>query len=457
MIKLADFADRIAGDERLDYDKIDLRPLKPSVLSAINALRRPVHLALGCYVHTINTDAQLDEISCLNSLRVCIPNTPCMRAYGVLGNANYYGDASQEVADIVRQNPDLVDLHLSVKANEGRQLHSLHLQTKQDVLKHIGCVVPRLESLTLEGDLRFTDEAWTAWDTRCIWEQLRTLSIIGMLMLDQITIRLQGQLYNLETLKVSAYDDYQSSGHDEFHYDHGPLIRFLAGLKLTRLCLSGFHPAILFHALESSAATLRYLRFQIRENDMSLQLSGGPPYASLLLSHTILKDIRRQCPLLEWIGLNVKWSDLASEEQHQPDSSKDPDLDILTTLAKMPSLRHIRLFLTGGQKFEINGLTRTEPLRQVLSSTAAIATFSHIRTRKRGAAIQSLTINVRLLHHNSLWRIHELGPRMALLEYRQDTISVKEVWDTEAVTMKRREHGGVARGWHPEWGIGDGW
>ena len=448
---------RIGGDECLDYDKIDLRPLKPSVIRAINALHRPVRLALGCYVHTINSDAPLDRISCLDSLRVCMLNTPRMLAHGGPNDTAYYGDPSREVAEIIRQNPNLTDLHLSLKANRAGRRHDLHLATKDDALEHIGGTVSHLKSLTLEGDLRFTSKAWTTWASRSIWEQLQSLSIISMPMVDQIIELLQGQLSNLETLKVSAYEDYQSSGHDKFHEDHSPLIKFLGTLQLTRLCLSGFHPEILFHALETSGSTLRYLRFQIRESVKSLELCGGPPYAELLLSHTILKDIRRFCPLLEWLGLNVKYSDLSGEKRHKIDSSRNPsgssplpNLPVLTSLAKITSLRHIRLFLTEEMKWK-------EPLSQNISSATAISTFKHIRTHKRGAALKSLTINIRVLHRYSLWSIHELGPRMALLEYRQDTTSVKEVWDIEAMALKRREEGGVVRSWHPEWGIGDGW
>ena len=118
------------------------------------------------------------------------------------------------------------------------------------------------------------------------------------------------------------------------------------------LCLLGFHPQILSHALQSSGATLRYLHFHIRENAADLRLGLGPSFPTLLLSARYLETLRSTCPLLEWLGLDITQFDLVDEEGRSAALSTNfnsiqapPNPPFIATLAEMPSLRHIRLFL----------------------------------------------------------------------------------------------------------------
>ncbi len=264
--------------------------------------------------------------------------------------------------------------------------------------------------------------------------------------------RLQGRLPNVEALKLTGYEHYRSFPKSTFHENSTQVPLFLSNLKLTSLHLVGFHPKVLLHALNSSGTTLRYLRFHIRENATDLQLVLGPSYSTLLLSTPHVENLRLACPILELLELDVCRSDLVEVEGDKTilptDRTTPPPsgLPLLTTFAKMPSLRHIRLFL------------HFEPRSPwSLSSISAISTFTYIRNCKRGHVLQSLIICMGIRPHHGLWSIYELGPRLVALLYRQNGLWLRGVWDTEEMIPKRLEQGIEDAPAHPEWGIGDEW
>jgi len=227
------------------------------------------------------------------------------------------------VTNIIRRDPDLKALHLSLDTRRRVYASESHSETRRKALEHIGYAITRLESLNLEGDLHFTDKAWTTWAAASVWGTLQTLSIIGTPLFKEMTSRLQGQLLTLKTLTLSAYEDYQSFPKSTFHESFTQVKTFLSSLKLTRLCLLGFHPEVLLHALPINGASLRYLRFHVRENAWDLRLVLGPSYSTLLLSALHLETLRSTCSTLEWLGLDVCRSDLIDEEPYNAALSTD--------------------------------------------------------------------------------------------------------------------------------------
>ncbi len=116
---------------------IDLRPIKTSILSAIDRLQRSVQLAVGCYVHTLNSEARLDQLSCVDSLRVCILNVSHIMTHGEPTFTSFDGNPSQEVAKIICQNPGLANLHLSLEASRTGPFYDLYFETKDKALEHM--------------------------------------------------------------------------------------------------------------------------------------------------------------------------------------------------------------------------------------------------------------------------------------------------------------------------------
>ena len=190
--------------------------------------------------------------------------------------------------------------------------------------------------------------------------------------------------------------------------DSTPIMAFVSNLKLTHISLSGFHPEILFYASKTSGATIRKVRFHIRECAFEIREIDGTPHTTLLLSAAQLEALQFTCPGLEWLGLDV------SELPHPP----LVDSPIFATLASIRSLRHIRLF------------THLEPnMRRSMSTKQAMSIFTLLRTRKQGNPLQSLVICADQGGGAGVWVMSELGLCIASLEYYPSLngCSIKEV------------------------------
>lgn len=98
---------------------------------------------------------------------------------GGLSLTSFHGNPSRDVANIIRRNPDLKTLHLSLDTRRRTHGEDIHSETRQKALEYNGYAVSRLKTLSLEGILHFIDKAWTTWATTFVWETLQTLWIIG--------------------------------------------------------------------------------------------------------------------------------------------------------------------------------------------------------------------------------------------------------------------------------------
>lgn len=105
-------------------------------------------------------------------------------------------------------------------------------------------------------------------------------------------------------------------------------------------------------------------------------------------------------------------------------------ISVLDDIANITSLHHVRLFVHRD---------RADPWS--LSNADAMATFSRLRSGKRGNSLESMIICAKRSGNAGLWIIWELGPRMATLEYRQDGEFVRELWNTDDNLVQERKEG----------------
>lgn len=295
---------------------VDLRLIKPSLLDTMAGLKQGVKLTIDCYVHTLNSNYQLHRFSCLESLRVCILNKTIIPHHGNPTLQSYHGRPSQEIAEIIRQNRHLKSLHLCLRATpDPAPAHDHLLDEKENALDHIGKAVKELECLTLEGDLQFSQDAWTTWTNNFAWNKLRSLSLLGMPLISSVAAHLEGQLSGLHKLSLSSYRQISMTLNHPISVCDRPLELFFLTLNLTHLSFQGFHPDILVPALKTTGPTVRYLRFHIRGGPMYHQLFGQISYSTLLLSAAHIRMLQASCPALEWIGLDILRASLADGSQ----------------------------------------------------------------------------------------------------------------------------------------------
>lgn len=509
----------------MNYDVVDMRSIPIAILYAINGLPQPISLAMDCYVHTLDSRLDINKISCLESLRVCMVNIPLFSNRRGRSHESFEDDISTGVAEIIHQNPRMKALHLCLQTGSNAPfIHESYREVREHALEEIGRTVPQLDSLTLEGDLIFNEIAWKTWNTTFGWSHLRSLSITNMSLIETIIGRLKGHLPALRRLKLSAYERRNCFPLNDFHEGAASMKGFLSGLSLTHLSMLGFHPNVLLSNMEPVGSTLQNIRFHVREHPTDLRIVRGPTFPTLLLSAAHIAVLKSRCTNMRLIGLDVPRSSLEGADgdsassvpqrpvgsapvgfranlslaacpQRFPDamgwltqasrpnlvssvpppygdaalvSSRAnpmltssfwrqplaPDHDmpttavsVLDTLATIPSLRHIRLFVHHD---------RNDPWS--LSNADAITTFKHLRSRKRGCSLESLVICGAERGDARLWIMWELGPQMATLEYHRDQEFLRELWNTEDGVVQEREK----RDWdewrvQPEWGLAEGW
>lgn len=406
-----------------------------------------MHLAVDCYVHTINLESRLDKLSCLTSLRVCLIHMNRIYAHGKPMLESFSSNPSQDVAKIISNNPRLRRLHISLQQASGLDGHAMFSETKDRALEIIGRDILELQSVALEGDLRFTGKALETW-THNLY-RLQSLFIIGVPLIEEMTSCLQDQLPMLQVLTLSTFKDNQTR--TTFQTNSASIKAFLSTLKLTHLSLLGFQPDVLLHAIQSSAASLRSLRLHIREGAMDLRMRAGPSLSTLLLSAEHLKRIASTCPSLECITIDVFRSSLlvAEEACHDTsssnilepsaaaastalDSSIFTDFSILAALLAMRTLRTIRLFVS---------TSHLQPNTSSLTTADVMATYAHVRKNKCGHSPQNLVICTEMQGGCERWDVWELGPQMATVKYLRGSTWVREVWDMQDKSVKAREEG----------------
>ena len=444
---------RFEGDAALEsYDMVDLKPIDPSILTVVDKLPGQVRLAIDCYVHTINSDAKLHALSCLDSLRVCLLHKPRRCAYGggPVSVAYQGGNAAEDVAEIINGKQRLRHLHVALQGASvaGAPEHRLFFETKSHALEIIGQSVPAIQSLVLEGELSFTQNALGSWTTPFL--HLQSLSIIGVPLVEETTKYLRGHhLPCLHTLTLSAFKD--ASTKTTFENDSAFINAFLASLTLTRLTLLGFRREILIHAVECTGSSLRSLSSHIRESALDLSMRYGPRRAgtflrSILLSGEDVAVIKAACPSLECINFDVLASSLPRAGQDVPNTtpqaaaaassgqtSTPSDLDTrwaplpsfspdVQPLLTIPSLQSLSLFIHKDTPREQN---------PSLETTAGIMKlYTFLRSLKpRPGRFPDVSISSEINGAVVTWEVRNEGPRTVMVERRNGRRVEREVWD----------------------------
>lgn len=454
---------RIGGDECFNYDWIDLRPIDPSILSTINELHRSVNLAVDCYVYSRNLDARLDKLDCLESLRVCFVGKTPVNRDGGWANEELGSNPFQNILTIISTNTRLKHLHLSLQRGYGVSIPPVYSEMEKYALEVLGPTVPDLKSVVLEGDLHFTDKALKTWTKP--FNKLRSLYIMGVPLIEEMTKSLQGQMPALQTLKLSAFHDLQER--TTFQGDTGSVKAFLSTLTLSSLSLFGFPPDILLHAIHFSGLSLIHLCFHIREDAMALRMRRGPPLSTLLLSTAHLETINSTCPALQSLTLDVTRSSLLTARRH-PRESPSPDLQpsiiavsatptspadhsLLFALATMPTLQHIRFFL------HIDPVDRTQQNSPPLTAADVLATYAHLRSHKCARPLKTLLVCAA----QESFEVWDSGPdRVVTVECCDGrNRRVRDAWDVDEWVMRGREEAIQERGYTSRrvWGATEGW
>lgn len=187
------------------YKRIDLGSIDPSILSAIDKLEPAVHLAMDCYVQTMNTEAHIAQLSRLTLLRVCILHETRIFPHEGAMLESFGGDPFRDVAKSISNNPRLKHLHINLQIDSWVNDHVMFSTTKDHSLETIGRHVTTLHSLALEGDLRFTGKALETSTPHL--HLLQPLSIIGIPLIEEIAKCLRGQVPTLQALTLSTFKD----------------------------------------------------------------------------------------------------------------------------------------------------------------------------------------------------------------------------------------------------------
>ncbi|MCJ1436516.1 hypothetical protein MMC27_005895 [Xylographa pallens] len=446
---------RLGGDICIGTEMIDLRPIQDSLLLTINRLGTQPSLVIDCYVPNVNWSKLPDGTRCLRSLRVCLGSGASSSSHTGTPTSLLPIRPSTYTVQLVSQNPALRDLHL-VMAEPILHMVEGDPPERTYALERIGLSLRQLQSLSLEGDLHFTDKAWITWTSSLNWKQLRSLTIAKLSLIEDFASRCTGDLPSLHTLKLSAY----SPRNEWLNTDFVPLTKsiskFLGSLQLNCLSLEGFHPSILLDALKP---TLRYVRFHVRESEV--RLANGSHVSTLRLTTKHIDTLRSACPSLYWLGLDAeddKWCYLdepitvsampaspmtssapatyRSSPSYKPPYGQTVLLTMLDMLATIRSLCHIRLFFYN------------EPVCK------AMLIFTYLRTRKQGFPLRSLVIRTQ----SCVWIVWELGSEKATLEYHQYATNYREIWDTVNMSVLTKETiSGEAWIEHRLWGCAEGW
>ncbi len=443
---------RFEGDAALEsYDMVDLRPIDPSILTVVDKLPGQVRLAIDCYVHTINSDAKLHALSCLDSLRVCLLHKPRMYPHG--GGPGFVahrgGNAAEEVAEIIKSNRRLKHLHVALQGASvpGVPDHGLFVETKSHALEIIGRSVPPIQSLVLEGELSFTQKALGSWTTPFL--HLQSLSIIGVPLVEEMTKYLRANhLPCLHTLTLSAFKD--ASTKTTFGNDSTSIKAFLASLKLTRLTLLGFKRDILIHAVECTGSSLRSLSSHIREGAFYLSMWYGPMRAgaflrSMLLSGEDVAVIKAACPSLECVNFDVLASSLPKAGQDVPNTTPQAaaassgqtstlsDLDTcwaplpsfspdVQPLLSIPTLQSLSLFIHKDTPREQNPYLET--------TAGIIKLYISLRSLKqRPGRFPDVSISSEINGAVVTWEVRSEGAGTVMVERRNGRRVEREIWD----------------------------
>ena len=436
-------------------EMIDLRPIQDFLLRTINRLATQPSLDIDCYVPNVNWKKLPSGTRGIRSLRVCMGSGASSSSQTGITTPLLPTRPSTCIVNLISQNPALRHLHLVMGESPANGVEKDPTE-RTYALERIGASLRQLRSLTLEGDLHFTDKAWTVWSSSLNWKQIQSLTIAKLSLIEDFASRCTGDLSSLHTLKLSAYSPRDEWLNTDFVPLTKPISSFLGSLQLHSLSLEGFHPRVLLDALRP---TFRYVRFHIRESARTL--ANGFHVSQLRLAPKEIDTLRSACPNLYWLGLDAEadiWNSLddlvtvsatpappttsSTAAKHRSPSSHKPPYGqallpiILNTLATIRSLCHIRLFF-----YE-------EPVCK------AMLIFTYLRVRKQGSPLRSLVVRT----ESRVWIVWELGSEKATLEYHQYATHFREIWDTVNMAVLERENISP-EAWigHRVWGCPEGW
>ena len=430
-------------------------------MRTINDLRHPVDLELDCYVHTKNANFHLETLSCLTAVRVYILHEIWRPQDIYPRDARFNGSPSEDVAHIISTNPGLKHLHLALMESDSSLVHWKFNETRERALEILGPKVSGLLSLTslaLMGEIYFTDKAWQSWDST--FRRLSSFCVFGVSLIHQFAVRLQGQLSNLQTLKLHI--PYRDLAH---HYDlESATVRaFLSGSNLSNLSILGLRPNLLPDLIQTCGRRLRTLHCHM---DMTA------PHQHLLptmMSTANLQALQVACPILEYLSLDISRSDLPDAEgefvsskcnsataasSSTTVSGMEPaatDQSLLRAIAAMSRLQQVRLL---AQWTGPNTIPWTPVAKEVV-----IATYAYLQRYKCGLPLAKLEIYQYTVHP---WTVQELGSRRAIVRYCETRTTetrrrkkvgkrawekkkveqnweIKEIWDLEGRTVLNYE------------------
>ena len=378
-----------------------------------------MNLAIHCYVYPTDRGIRLDQLSCLESLRICLGQIARFPSEGL------NPDTIEDLTVVIPQSSRLKHLHLSLLSGSHNRTR-LYTQMKTDALELLGPLVPQLESLTLEGDLHLSAKALQSWSRPL--QNLRSLSLGGMSLIDQISKNIPDHMPLLQTLELSAFQSLQEKCTFDFEPDEHQVKPLLSSPQLKNLSFIGFPTAILWDALESNGPSLKSIRFHIREDEDALCLRRGPDLSKLLLTTWYLHRMSSKCCALRSITLDVGRSDIPYDEDLiQADIKPSNPLYAITL---MPQLQHLHIFLLN----DAFGVRSPDP-----TTEDVLITYNSIRRLKQGCSLQNLLI----CWGQQRWEVWDSGPgRMVSMLYKSGRGGgewLRETWDLDRSPIARIE------------------
>ena len=432
------------------------------LFTVINALPQLVKVSIGNYVQTLNHGLGLENITCLDSLNACLTHRK------TIGADDFDGDPVQEVKEIVSKNSKLKSLHIALQGYFDLHRHDSYEDAKLYALGAIGPVLSQLESLTLEGDLCFSDQSWPYWIR--IFQRLKSLSLIGLSLINSVASHDNVSFPHLKTLSLDATHNYRPS--DQFlTADLDSIHTFLSRLKLTRLCIFNLDRGALLQMGSSARISITSLSLHVRgdtQAPIDRYSVGWPPDAEplnecLVMTNADLKSIESHWLKLQYLSIEIleccdplpnklRYNSATSQTPSEQLTSSPPgpslagftppiDFSTLDILARMQSLRQLTLFfkfksdtsswLTATMERKISGSFVTSKI---------FAVYLYLCRNKRGNRLEKF-----VLHFDrrpaQWWEIQEQGPKHAVIRLTEPHAGgyFEEVWNM--TTGKREEEG----------------
>ena len=392
---------------------------------------------------------RLDQLSCLESLRKCLLSKFSPHPDTELRDEWIDRDAIKDLGKIIPHTSRLKNLDFCLHPGIGNP-PPWYSQIKVHALEILGPTVPRLENLVLEGDLQFTAKALQSWSHSL--QNLRSLSLNGISLINRISKIIPDQMPLLKTLKLSAFEIRRPRWTLDSNEDYRQLTTFLSHPQMEKISLFGFPPRILEDAIKFSGPFLKTIRFHICEDAIGLYVRRGPPLSTLLLTSSYLETMRSTCPTLRSLTLDLGRSNLPFDwELFQATPHL---LNSLRALTLMPQLQHLHIFLHN----DVIARRSSDPTTEDI-----LITYASIRKHKCGYPLKDLLI----CSDQQRWEVWDSGPgRVVTMLYRNGRGLgewVRETWDLGEESGVIERIGPIVKGneetvgQNGQWCVTEGW